>query len=114
MCCDVASGSLEVGLFPLGVSSWSKRVQSALGGLQFGGVSRHNGIPVVARSAEMETPIIFVAMNYRCVWMDSRFHQLMLIVFRLRLNGLSIIQPTRPPLLILPLSQPLDSLLGRR
>ncbi|KAF9779504.1 carotenoid ester lipase precursor [Thelephora terrestris] len=34
------------------------------GGLQFGGISRNNGIPVVARSVEMGTPIIFVAMNY--------------------------------------------------
>jgi len=64
----VASGFLEVCLFVLGVSSWSKGVQSVLGGLQFGGISRNNGIPVVARSVEMETPIIFVAMNYRCVY----------------------------------------------
>lgn len=53
---------------------------------------------MVARSAEMETPVIFVAMNYRCVRINFRFIQLTSTVLYLRLNGTFTALPSRLPL----------------
>ena len=36
-----------------------------VGGFQFGGTTKNNGIPIVLRSLELGEPIIFVVMNYR-------------------------------------------------
>lgn len=38
------------------------------GGYEFGGTSGYNGFPVVNKSLALDDPVIFVSMNYRCVY----------------------------------------------
>lgn len=58
----LTSTSLVVSLNPF---SCILVLEFGVGGFEFGGIAKHNGIPIVMRSVEMGKPIIYVAMNYR-------------------------------------------------